>query len=259
MATWEKTKTIEALFASFNQRFPNRSKASDGTIGDTAHSTGKSGHNPDKPYPLPSGGSAEYEDNDGRAEVRAGDVTAALNGDVTMQQVIDAIRADSDDRNRFAYIIYNRRICSANNGWVWETYDGDNPHDKHAHFSSKPAADNDASLFESILNVGEGVMPEVVWTESEQAEILKGIRATRDRTQVIFDGNDYVEPKWSASYQPGQTNPNMLKQQIEASNTATVELSQAQLDYIADRVAAVLAPSLTGPRNVTGTLTVTEA
>jgi hypothetical protein len=47
---------------------------------------------------------------------------------------------------RLRYLIYERRIWSASNGWRQETYEGSNPHDKHAHFSfrygSGPAPGN---------------------------------------------------------------------------------------------------------------------
>ena len=42
------------------------------------------------------------------------------------------------------YIIWNRQICSAaKQGWAWRSYDGANPHTKHAHFSLDPTRRND--------------------------------------------------------------------------------------------------------------------
>jgi hypothetical protein len=185
LATWETTATVKALFNSFNQRFPHRAKTSDGTIGDAAHSTTTSGHLPDDNYPLPAGGRAEYNDSDGRHEVRAADVDKDLNDSVTMQQVCDAIRNDPDDRARLAYMIYNRRIASASTSpaWEWRPYSGSSAHTEHAHFSSKSSADTDASLFESILNIGGSPV-----TDAEMEELIERLLAWQITSQGFPNG-----------------------------------------------------------------------
>lgn len=45
---WRLAKSLERLRAQVNDIYPSRSKLSDGTIGDAAHSKRKSDHNPDK-------------------------------------------------------------------------------------------------------------------------------------------------------------------------------------------------------------------
>lgn len=147
---WIKAAWIPPMFAAFNQIAPNRSKASDGTIGDTAHQSSASGHNPDDT----PGSRAEREDSDSIAEVRAADVTTALNSATTMEMVIQSILATPAERNRLIYIIFNRRIWRKSNGWQKETYTGSDPHDTHAHLSGDPASDADAGAWNSVLNVG---------------------------------------------------------------------------------------------------------
>jgi hypothetical protein len=155
MAGWIVSPSLLALRGSFDARFPNRDRASDGTIGDAAHREGVSGHNPDDT----PGSRSEYVDADGVAEVRALDVDADLRDSrgATMWDVVDAIRRDTVARRRLRYIIFARQICSRNNGWVWAPYSGDNDHTKHAHFSGDPDTEADGSPWPVVLNLG-GVM-----------------------------------------------------------------------------------------------------
>lgn len=152
MVIWYKVKWIDPLFAAFNQVFPNRGKASDGTIGDLEHAQGTSGHNPDDT----PGVSAERSDSDTKPEVRAADVTSTLNDPrgVTMQQVINKILVTPTDLVRLIYIIYNRKIWKKSNGWREEPYTGSDPHTGHAHLSGDPAYDEDGSPWQSILSFG---------------------------------------------------------------------------------------------------------
>jgi len=120
-------KSLEVLRKQIDAQWPSRNKASDGGIGDAAHATRTSDHNPwitDKPGPN---------------VVSARDFTQ-WNGIV--QGIVDALVASRD--KRIKYIIWNGRIiCSYDywrNGklikaWTWATYNGSNPHTKHFHIS----------------------------------------------------------------------------------------------------------------------------
>ncbi len=148
------TTALTRLRSDFDTRFPRRDKASDGWIGDAAHQASTSGHNPDDT----PGSKAEYSDADAKAEVRAVDIDKDLKDTVSMQQVVDAILRTPTDRRRLKYVIFNRRIWSASNGWAPRAYTGSNPHDQHAHFSGDPAYDEDGQPWSSVLNIGRSTV-----------------------------------------------------------------------------------------------------
>jgi hypothetical protein len=114
--------SLDALRSEFNRNFPRRDKASDGWIGDAAHQSGTSDHNPDS-----------------RGIVHAIDVDEDLRAPgATMRECVEEVvrrhRAGQD--NRITYVIYERTIWSASYDWRPRSYSGSNPHDKHAHFSA---------------------------------------------------------------------------------------------------------------------------
>lgn len=114
--------------------WPNRSRISDGTIGDPAHAARTSDHNPDA-----------------RGIVHAADLTHdPANGcDAHYWADQARLRAQRGDEPRLKYVISNRRIASPTDGWAWRTYTGSNPHDHHAHFSvnSGPVENDDSPWF----------------------------------------------------------------------------------------------------------------
>jgi hypothetical protein len=124
------------LREEFNTIAPERDTESDGWVGDSAHAGRSSDHNPDE------SGATPDEDSDSLNEVHAVDVDKDLRrSGVTMQNCVDTILArcrknNSDPQNepRLKYIIFNRYIWEAPN-WTKKAYTGENPHDKHAHFS----------------------------------------------------------------------------------------------------------------------------
>lgn len=134
MATWILTRGLMTVRTEFNLVFKIRDKRSDGSIGDQAHATGTSGHNPDRT------GRAEYKDGDAKNEVRAIDVDRDLvpgSGIDWMERVVQYIvkRARAGHYVPFRYIIYKRRIWTRSSGWQTRAYTGANAHDQHAHFS----------------------------------------------------------------------------------------------------------------------------
>ncbi len=115
--SWRTAPSVAAALSQASSKWPARSRASDGTIGDAAHSARHSDHNPDA-----------------RGIVHAFDLTHdPVNGVDCDQLAANLIqRRDS----RVQYIIWNRRICNASN-WTWRAYTGSNPHTKHMHVSIK--------------------------------------------------------------------------------------------------------------------------
>lgn len=119
--TYYLAPSLVALFYEVDNRWPNRSTASDGWIGDASHQARTSDHNPD----YNAGG-----------VVRAIDVTAE---GIDVAELLDATIRDA----RVWYVIHNRRIASVTHGWKWQPYDGTNPHTHHVHISirhTRPAA-----------------------------------------------------------------------------------------------------------------------
>lgn len=153
------TTALTRLRNDFNTIAPNRDKASDGWIGDRAHSEQTSGHNPDET------GGGEYEDADTKDEVRAIDVDTDLRvPGLTMQRSINKILSSPNDLRRLRYIIYNRVIWSKSSGWRPREYTGSNPHDKHGHFSGEPLTDESGEGW-SILSLVE---EDVAFTEGDK-------------------------------------------------------------------------------------------
>ena len=134
MASWILVPCLVTLRSEFNALAPGRDKASDGSIGDTAHSQSSSDHNPDET------GSTPYEDADSINEVHAIDVDKDLRrSGWTMLKAVEVIvvRHRQGRDNRLQNVIYNRRIWSRSWGWTARAYTGANAHTQHAHFSAR--------------------------------------------------------------------------------------------------------------------------
>lgn len=119
---WRMANSLDVLLTQINALSPNRSKASDGGIGNAEHSARTSDHNPD---------------DDG--VVKARDFTHDPAHGIDSEKLAEAIRLSRDSRVK--YIISNRKICSGSGqdhpAWVWRPYTGANPHNHHCHISVK--------------------------------------------------------------------------------------------------------------------------
>jgi hypothetical protein len=118
--------------AEANRIAPDRSKASDGTIGDARHQLSTSDHNPRPPGDPPL--------------VRALDLTNDPAHGWDAHARVEQIRLRRDPRVK--YLISNRRIAGPGTkagGWDWHPYTGANAHDKHAHTSVTDAGSLDTS------------------------------------------------------------------------------------------------------------------
>jgi hypothetical protein len=126
---WRIAPSVRAALTQATELWPRRSQASDGTIGDHAHSKRKSDHNPDA---------------DG--VVHAFDLTHDPKNKVDCE-ALSALLVKRKDA-RVSYIIWNRQICNCKS-WKWVKYSGANPHTKHMHVSIKDtsAAENDLSAW----------------------------------------------------------------------------------------------------------------
>jgi len=132
--SWRVARSLDTLLAQINQAFPNRSKASDGSIGDEDHQNRNSDHNP-------------WVDG---WIVTARDFTHDPAAGLDIDHFTDELVASRD--RRIKYVIANRQICSGPAGpspWVWRKYNGSNPHTHHFHLSVVQYADryDDPSLW----------------------------------------------------------------------------------------------------------------
>jgi hypothetical protein len=126
---WRLARSLEVLRAEVDVAFPQRSKISDGTIGDAAHSARTSDHNPD-----------------GDGVVCAWDCTKddALN---VTQLVVDHILATKP--RQVKYLIWEGHIYSgegqAHPAWQPRRYTGSNGHYRHVHISVRQQFKDDPS------------------------------------------------------------------------------------------------------------------
>jgi hypothetical protein len=126
MAGWRLAHSLEVLRNEVDTRWPNRSKVSDGTIGDAAHRSqgAASDHNP------------WVIDDKGVGVVRAFDVTAATIDAPGLAEHLRQLGAHDDARLiDHGYIIFDRRIASEIDAWAWRPYGGADPHTSHIHVS----------------------------------------------------------------------------------------------------------------------------
>jgi hypothetical protein len=141
---WRVANALEKLRKQLNAKFPNRSKVSDGGIGDPNHQSRKSDHNP-------------WVREGSMGVVTARDFTHDKANGCDCNKLAESIRAVRDGRVK--YIIWNRRICTSfpKNGmpaWAWRPYTGSNGHTHHLHLSVKPSK----SLYDSETAWSLGLM-----------------------------------------------------------------------------------------------------
>jgi hypothetical protein len=148
---WRVAASLETLRRQFDARFPTRDKASDGGIGDAAHASRDSDHNP-------------WVKDGAMGIVTARDFTHDPYAGMDIDRLTDEL-ADSRDP-RIKYIIANRWILDTrpgNNPWRWVRYGGSNPHTKHFHLSVMPSKnlydDNRPWNLPSLRTGGGGAAP----------------------------------------------------------------------------------------------------
>lgn len=114
--SWRLAYSLDTLRNQVNNAYPSRSKASDGTIGDSSHAAVPSDHNPNS-----------------LGVVTAMDLTHDPAHGFDAHKTADLLRTNRHPNLK--YLISNRRIAGDWTGWNWQTYNGSNPHDKHIHIS----------------------------------------------------------------------------------------------------------------------------
>lgn len=167
--SWRVARSLEVLRDQINAAFPRRNKASDGTIGDAAHATSVSDHNPDSV-----------------GVVRALDITHDPASGCDIDRLTDELVASRD--LRISYLIANGLITGPNYGWVWARYDGDDPHTNHLHLSvvADGRADDPHPWSIGAATPGEdgAVISLIRWQGSPHVFLTDGLTARWVRTDA---------------------------------------------------------------------------
>lgn len=204
MSTWVLTKGMNTLRGEFNKLAPGRDKASDGSVGDLAHQEeAASGHNPDIT------GRSEYKDGDSKNEVRAIDVdsdlrTPGLTMEIVVQHLVALGRAGKLAK-WVKYLIYNRRIWSASDGWKTRTYTGPSAHTEHLHVSGAYSQTADENTNGAVYEFER--IPVALTSDDKKwltAEITRIVDERADQTPKDVWGYDPgVTDKKTGSIWPG--------------------------------------------------------
>lgn len=176
-----QAKSLDILVAEVNKQAPRRSKASDGGLGDSAHASRPSDHNPNA-----------------AGVWRARDVTNDPAGGMPGQKLSRLVAAKLGHHPALmsgAYVIFNHQIISCDRlREGWRPYSGSNAHEHHVHVSvATKAAGYDSTrpwdLFESAepsnhVEVAQELGLQVV---AELRKTPKDREAARHMADVIED------------------------------------------------------------------------
>ena len=239
---WVLTRGMANLWDQFYAAFPNADRTSSGKVGDLAHQKeSASGHNPDLTV------NAEWKDGDAKNEVRAIDLDDDLRTPgVTMGMVVDHLRGLPGVSTVLRYIIYDRMISEASNGWAPRPYSGASPHTEHAHFSGQrtQAADENTTFdfrFEELTAVAIDAadiarIADAVWAEPIE-DYADPANPNRVLTARVWEG-----------YNEGRhiTTRAVIKADIAAlsAKVDALAIGGVDLDALAAKVADLLAARL---------------
>lgn len=181
--SWRVARSILILRDEIDDRWPNRSKISDGTIGNASHATRASDHNP---WVL---------DKQGAGVVTAVDITLDRQNGPDLKELAEYLRSlgKAGDR-RVKYVIFRRRIASAVKDWNWRTYGGPNAHLHHLHLS----VSSDPKYYD--LTAPWLKQPPV--DEPEEIELFLGLYPTDGRVFLCgVEGKRLIPPEIVAEFE----------------------------------------------------------
>jgi len=168
--SWRLAKSLVTLRDQVNTAYPNRSKASDGTIGDQSHASTSSDHNPNA-----------------QGVVCAFDITNDPANGFDAAKFVEIQR--SNPHPNLKYMIFKGRIYSRKYGWVSRPNTG---HDHHVHVSVGIGSDG-----KSLPGTYDDITPWIISNEQPvQESVGLTVRVFKAFGGVITtdkNGNGYTE------------------------------------------------------------------
>lgn len=133
MAAWRLNPSLTRFRSVVDARYPDRDKTTDGTIGDPAHASRDSDHNPD-----PDG------------TVDAWDMDVDVNGPGKPYEAdVEHLKRVFEAHPASRYWIHNDKIAHRSTNWVPRPYDPGNPnrnkHTKHVHWNTNQATETSSA------------------------------------------------------------------------------------------------------------------
>ena len=190
---WRVARSLDTLLEQINELAPSRSTISDGSIGDAAHATRDSDHNPWC----------------GPGVVTARDYTHDPDAGADMHKIAEALRQSRDPRIK--YVIWDKRMFSSyptstSSAWEWRPYTGINLHTQHMHVSVNCAASQDSTVRWNIQQ------QEKDWFDMADKEDLKKIvkeavdAATKDIKAELVRQRKLLAVGEERAYEPAKVN-----------------------------------------------------
>lgn len=184
-APWRVARSILILRDEIDDKWPDRAKLSDGTIGNAAHASRASDHN------------AWVIDRNSIGVVTALDITHDPENGPDLGELAEFLRdlGKSGDK-RVKYVIWNRRISSRTKEWAWREYKGPNAHVKHLHLSVSP----DPEIYD--VRAPWLPVPPTPDREQEEIELFLGLYPSDGRVFLCgVDGKRLVPPELVAEFE----------------------------------------------------------
>jgi hypothetical protein len=195
VATWRAMNSLLVLRDQVNVIAPNRSKASDGLVGDADHQATNSDHNP------------HFVSGVGSNIVTALDLTHDPVHGFDSYAFAEVLRRNRD--RRIKYVISNRQIFSSyvsgsRAAWAWGPYTGSDPHTNHVHTSVLDAVVSDTKTPWNLEGFENDMTPSQQYVQHVMNYRLDSVCQLRLATVVpastATDGTKF----------PGFTEPNKL-------------------------------------------------
>ncbi|MGB7981197.1 MAG: peptidoglycan-binding protein [Candidatus Nanopelagicales bacterium] len=165
LISWYPAPSLLKLRKEIDARWPGRSRASDGVIGDLRHSGTRNSHNPVGTATGPRVGT--------RGAVHAMDITAS---GINVQSVLNAVIGDS----RVWYVIHGGRIWSRTYGWTARRQAGD-PHTTHIHINLREDSQTASRTAENDTRSWFGSAP----TQPAISAPGAGVSLSSDQVRII--------------------------------------------------------------------------